>query len=80
MGLQHAGEGEVAGRLCQSCQASSSEGDGVGLLLGQAAPPTSSAEDWLRQRPRLPRPTTSLAAPSPRGSTDSRRKSAFPTG
>jgi len=35
MGLRHAGTGEVAGRLCQSCEASLGEVDGVGLLLGQ---------------------------------------------
>jgi len=64
MGFQHAGTGEMACRLCQSCKASSGEVDGVGLLLGR---PTSSADDRLRHRPRLPRPTASLTASGPRG-------------
>jgi len=38
MGLQHAGTGEVACRRGQSCEASSGEVDGMGLLLGQAVP------------------------------------------
>ena len=80
MGLQHAGRGEVARRLCQSCEASSGEVDGVGLLLGQTAWPASTVEEWLRQCTHVPRPTTSLAASSSRGRTGSPRKSAFPTG
>jgi len=64
MGLQHAGRGEVAHRLYQSCEALSGEIDGVGFLLAQAAWPASTVEDWLRQCTRVPIPTTSLAASS----------------
>jgi len=58
MGFQHARAGELACRLCQSCKASSGKVDGVGLL-GQAARSTSSADDRLRHRPCIPRPTAS---------------------
>jgi len=77
MDLQHTRRGEVARRLCQSCEASSGEVDGVGLLLGQAAWPASTIEDWLCQCTHVLRPTTSLAAFSSRGRTGSPRKSVF---
>jgi len=80
MGLQHAGRGEVARRLCQSCEVSSGEVDSVGLLPGQAAWPTSTIEDWLRQYTGVPRPTTLLDASSSRGRMGSPQKFTFPTG
>jgi len=74
---EYAGTGEVACRRRQSCEASSGEVDGMGLFLGQAAWPTGSAEDRLRQRPGVPRSTTSLAASSPRGRSGGPWKSGF---
>ena len=41
---------------------------------------SSSASNRHRHRPRLPRPTASLAASGPRGRTGSPRKSTFPAG